>query len=283
MSTTIMERCRAASDAVRGLVPGFPAIGVVLGSGLGAFAESLTDGIALPYDRIPHFPAPTVEGHAGRLVVGQVQGVPVAVLQGRFHFYEGHDLETVTLPIRVLKLLGVRSLILTAAVGGIHGNAGPGSLVLVTDHLNLLGANPLRGPNDAAFGPRFPDMSEVYSRRLCHAAHAEARRLGMALADGVYACMPGPSYETPAEIRALRALGADVVGMSVVPEAILARHAGMETAALAVVSNWAAGMAPRPITHEEVLAAGEKAGPSLAALLGALIVRIGSQSVDSPG
>lgn len=274
MSVGILERCRAGADAIREMVPAFPAIGVILGSGLGMFTERLAGGFSIPYGLIPHFLTPTVPGHAGRLVVGAIEGVPVAVLEGRFHAYEGHDLESVTLPVRVLRLLGVQVLILTASVGGIHGAAGPGSLVVVTDHLNFLGANPLRGPNEEAFGPRFPDLSEVYSRWLVHEVHAEARHLGLPLTDGVYACMPGPSYETPAEIRALRTLGADVVGMSLVPEAIVARHAGLDVLALAIVSNWAAGMSPRPISHEEVLAVGQQTVPRLTSLLSGIIPRI---------
>ncbi len=239
------ERCEEAAAFLRERTTGvFPTIAVVLGSGLGAFADTLAEHFSIPYGLIPHFPATTVAGHRGFLAVGTVDGVRVAVLEGRFHFYEGHDLETTTRPIRVLRLLGVETLILTAAAGGIAAQARPDSILAISDHLNLLGANPLRGPNMEEFGVRFPDMSEVYSQRLRTLAHEEAVRLGIPWHEGVYACMAGPSYETPAEIRALRVLGADIVGMSLVPEAIVARHAGIECLGLAVVTNWAAGISP---------------------------------------
>ena len=227
-------------------------------------------------DRVPHFPVPKVAGHAGQVLCGKLGGQSVIVFQGRFHYYEGHDLETVTFPVRVIQELGVKVLILTAATGGIAEGLRPGGLLLITDHLNLLGANPLRGPNDDRLGTRFPDMTEVYSRRLRAIAFDEAKAMGVDLASGVYACMSGPSYETPAEIRMLRTLGADVVGMSTVPEAIVARHAGIEVLALALVSNAAAGVSGAPITHEEVLEAGKKAGPELARLIERVVARISS-------
>jgi purine-nucleoside phosphorylase len=264
--------------AIQALATTAPRIGVVLGSGLGGFADDLQSATAIPYEKLPHFPAPTVLGHQGKLVIGHSGNACVAVLQGRFHHYEGHALETVTLPIRVLQALGVHTLILTAATGGIRGSFAPGDLVCLSDHINLLGANPLRGPNDDRFGTRFPDMTEVYSKHLRALAMEEAARLAITLHEGVYACMPGPSYETPAEIRMLRTLGADVVGMSTVPEAIVARHANMEVLGFAVVSNWAAGITATPITHAEVLRAGELAGPRLAALIAGVIERIGARS-----
>ena len=210
----------------------------------------------------------------GRSSAASSAASAVIVFQGRFHYYEGHDLETVTFPVRVIQELGVKVLILTAATGGISDGLRPGSLMLLTDHLNLIGANPLRGPNDDRLGTRFPDMSEVYSRRLRAIALEEGKAMGLDLASGVYACMCGPSYETPAEIRMLRTLGADVVGMSTVPEAIVARHAGIEVLALALVSNAAAGVSGAPITHEEVLEAGKKAGPELARLIERVVARI---------
>ena len=265
--TGLHEMAAAAALAISERIPFFPPVAVVLGSGMGAFVEGMEDTTEVPYRIIPHFPVPTVAGHHGNLVVGSIGGTRVGVLQGRFHYYEGHALETVTFPVRVLQALGVRALILTAATGGINPSFRPGDLVALSDHLNLIGQNPLRGPNDDRLGPRFPDMTAVYSPRLREIAHEEAGRMGFPLHDGVYACLPGPSYETPAEIRMLRTLGADVVGMSTVPEAIVARHAGMEVLAFALVTNGAAGISGEPITHEEVLKAGQQAGPRLAGLI----------------
>src|ERR671920_15426 len=213
---------------------------------------------AIPYAEIPGFARPTVEGHAGRLVVGGVGGSTVAVMQGRFHFYEGYTLEEVTFPVRVLSLLGVKSLILTNAAGGLNNTLKQGSLMLISDHLNLLGANPLRGANDARFGVRFPDMSEVYDRGFQEIAVQEAHAAGTELRRGVYAALAGPSYETPAEIRMLRALGADAVGMSTVPEAIVARHSGAKVLGISCITNMAAGVLDRPIDHAEVMETGEQ-------------------------
>jgi purine-nucleoside phosphorylase len=273
MSIPLWDKTEEAAAALRAVFADIPRVAIVLGSGLGAFADRLQDPVSIDYGRVPHFPTPTVAGHRGRLVVGRCGDTPIAVLQGRFHFYEGHDLATVTLPIRVLRRLGVETVILTAATGGIAANLSPGSLVCVSDHLNLIARNPLRGPNDDRLGERFPDMSEVYSRWLRGIAHEAAGRLGVPLHSGVYAAMPGPSYETPAEVRMLRTLGADVVGMSTVPEAIVARHEGMNVLALAVVSNLAAGVSAQPISHEEVIAAGRAVAPTLAALLEAIVTR----------
>jgi purine-nucleoside phosphorylase len=205
----------------------------------------------------------------------------VVALQGRFHYYEGHELNAVTFPVRVLRRLGVETLILTAAAGGVGTGLQPGDVVCLSDHLNLIGQNPLRGPNDDRLGVRFPDMSEVYSSRLRVLADEEARGLGMALKSGIYACLPGPNYETPAEIRMLRTLGADVVGMSTVPEAIVARHSGMEVLAFALVSNAAAGVVATPIHHEEVLRAGREAGPRLGALIEGVIRRLTSENAPA--
>lgn len=273
MSPCQWDNAEEAAASLRRSFDAFPRVAIVLGSGLGAFADGLDDAVSVGYEQIPHFPAPTVSGHRGRLVVGRTGGVRVAVLQGRFHFYEGHDLSTVTFPIRVLRRLGVQTLVLTAATGGIAAHLAPGSLVCINDHLNLIGLNPLRGPNDDRFGTRFPDLSEVYSSGLRALAHEEAGRLGIALHPGVYAAMPGPSYETPAEVHMLRTLGADVVGMSTVPEAIVARHERMNVLAFAVVSNFAAGISTQPISHHEVIDAGRAVGPRLAALLEAVVAR----------
>jgi purine-nucleoside phosphorylase len=223
---------------------------------------------------IPHFPVPTVAGHEGNVVIGHVDGTRLIVLQGRFHYYEGHSLDVVTLPIRVLQFLGVRTLILTAATGGIRAELRPGNIVCLADHLNLIGANPLRGVADERLGPRFPDMTEVYSKKLRTLARDEGKRLGINLIPGVYACLPGPSYETPAEIRMLQTLGADVVGMSTVPEAIVARQAGMEVLAFALVTNSAAGVVGTPINHKEVLEAGKKATPILGKLIRRVVLKL---------
>jgi purine-nucleoside phosphorylase len=274
----LLTRAEEAAAQIRVACPDVPGIAVVLGSGLNELADGLGDRTIVPYREIPHFPTPTVAGHEGRVILGCLGGSRVVMLQGRFHYYEGHDLEAVTFPIRVLQRLGVTTLILTAATGGIRTDLGPGSLVVLADHLNLLGANPLRGTNDQQFGTRFPDMTEVYAPRLRDIAIEEAKRLGIALSTGVYACVPGPSYETPAEIRMLRTLGADVVGMSTVPEAIVARHAGIEVLAFALVTNAAAGVVGTPITHEEVLEAGRQAAPAL----GRLIARVVARRAEPP-
>jgi purine-nucleoside phosphorylase len=270
----LRDRARESAAAL-GLSPEeTPSVAIVLGSGLNDLAGSVQDARIIPYEQVPHFPSPKVAGHAGRVLCGTFADRRVVVFQGRFHYYEGHDMETVTFPVRVIQELGVRLLILTAATGGIRDGLRPGHLMVISDHLNLLGANPLRGPNDDRLGTRFPDMTEAYSPRLRAIALEEGKAMGLALVSGVYACMSGPCYETPAEIRMLKALGADVVGMSTVPEAIVARHAGMEVLAIALISNAAAGVSNSPITHEEVLEAGKKAGPQLARLLERVVARI---------
>jgi purine-nucleoside phosphorylase len=272
----LFARAEEAAFAIRSAGAEPPHAAVVLGSGLNELADRLPEGVTIPYERIPHFPRTTVAGHQGRVIAGRLHGMPVLMLQGRFHYYEGHDLETVTFPVRVMQRLGVGTLILTAATGGIRGDLRPGDLVLLSDHVNLLGVNPLRGLNDERLGMRFPDMTEVYSARLREIARDHAGRLGIRVSEGVYGCVSGPSYETPAEIRMLRTLGADVVGMSTVPEAIVARHAGMEVLGIALVSNAAAGVLGTPITHQDVLEAGRKAAPVLAALIEGVIARLSS-------
>jgi purine-nucleoside phosphorylase len=277
---SLFERAEQAAAVLRRTVGDPPAIAAVLGSGLGDLAARLSDPRVIPYESIPHFPEPTVAGHQGNLVAGTLGGTRLLFLQGRFHSYEGHDLTAVTFPMRVLQRLGVHTLILTAATGGINTALRPGDLVCLSDHLNLIGSSPLRGPNDDRLGTRFPDMTEVYSAGLRALAHEAAQQLGISLVPGVYACLSGPSYETPAEIRMLRTLGADVVGMSTVPEAIVARHAGMNVLALALVSNMAAGVLGTPITHEEVLAAGREAGPRLGQLIESVVRRLGQATAD---
>ena len=247
------DRVREAADALRARIGEIPSIGIVLGSGLGDFAGAVQKAASIGYDELPHWPRSAVAGHEGRLVAGEVRGRRVAVLAGRCHLYEGFDLRTVTLGIRVLGLLGIRTLVLTNAAGGIKTELASGSLMLLDDHINLMGANPLAGPNDDRFGPRFPDMSQVYSPRLRAIADGAASALGPPLPHGVYAALPGPSYETPAEIRYLRTIGADAVGMSTVPEAIVARHMGIEVLAVSCITNMAAGVRPRALDHAEVI------------------------------
>ena len=273
--TDIWENAEEAAEYLGSRIGNVPDVAVVLGSGLGPLADRLTDSTAIDYESIPHFPEVTVVGHLGRLIVGTLGARDVLYLQGRFHFYEGHSLEALTFPIRVLARLGITTLILTAATGGIRPGLKPGDIVTLSDHLNLIGQNPLRGPNDERLGPRFPDMSEVYSKRLRELAIGEAEKLGIAWKEGVYAALPGPSYETPAEIRMLQTLGADVVGMSTVPEAIVARHSGIAVLAFALVTNVAAGLSDEPISHEEVLDAGRSAGPRLGALIEAVVQAVG--------
>jgi purine-nucleoside phosphorylase len=274
LSADLGARAMEAAAAVRKAISDVPSIAVVLGSGLGDLVEGLSNRVTFPYAEVPHFPPPSVAGHAGNLVAGSIEGAGLLMLQGRLHHYEGHPLHLVTFPIRVLQFLGIKTLILTAACGGVRAELRPGNLVCLSDHLNLIGSNPLRGLRDDRLGPRFPDMTEVYSKKLRTLARDEGKRLGINVISGVYACLPGPSYETPAEIRMLQVLGADVVGMSTVPEAIVARHAGMDVLALALVTNSAAGVAAAPISHREVLDAGKKAAPLLAKLLRRVVLKI---------
>jgi purine-nucleoside phosphorylase len=251
-----------------------PKIAVVLGSGLGAFAGELSDRIEVPYADIPGWPHSTAAGHAGKLVLGRLGGIDVAVMAGRVHLYEGYTPAEVVFPVRVLGRLGVRSIVFTNAAGGINLSYQRGALVLICDHINLQGANPLAGPNDDSLGTRFPDMSEAYSRRYREIARQVAAELGIDLAEGVYAAVLGPSYETPAEIRCLRTIGADLVGMSTVPEVIAARHAGIEVLAISCVTNMAAGILPHKITHQEVLETGEAVRGTLVKFLKELLPRL---------
>ena len=248
-----------------------PAAGVVLGSGLGGLADALDGAVEIPYAELPGWPEATAVGHAGTLVLGTLDGVPVAVLRGRAHLYEGLPPEKVVFGVRVLGRLGVRTLVLTNAVGGIRDGLQPGQLVLVSDHLNLQGSSPLVGPNDDALGPRFPDLSDAYDPALRDAARSAARRLGLELPEGVYAAWLGPAFETPAEIRMIRTLGGDVVGMSLVPEVLAARHMGIRCLALSLVTNRAAGLQDEAIDHEAVLAVGAQAQQTLTALLRELV------------
>jgi len=260
-------RAQAAAAFVLERAPAAPAIAIVLGSGLGDFASHVDGPVVLPYETIPGWPRTTVVGHAGKLVVGHVRGKAVAVLSGRAHFYEGHPMSTVVFGTRVMGVLGAKTILLTNAAGGINTSFSQGALMVIDDHLNLVGTNPLIGPNDERFGPRFPDMTDVYSRRLRAVADRAASRHGFALAHGVYAGLHGPSYETPAEIRYLRAIGADAVGMSTVAEAIAARHMGMEVLGISCITNMAAGVLPQPLNHAEVMETAQRVRGAFIALL----------------
>jgi purine-nucleoside phosphorylase len=280
---TMYERVEEAAAEIRGRCAALPDTAIVLGSGLGDFAETLTDAVATPYGALPHWPASTVEGHQGRLVIGAVAGRCVAALAGRAHFYEGHDLETVVFATRVAGRLGVKQLILTNAAGGINTGFAQGALMVIDDHINLLGTNPLVGANDERFGPRFPDMSEVYSRRLRDIADRVAHSRGIPVAHGVYVAVHGPSYETPAEIRFLRTIGADAVGMSTVPEAIAARHMGLEVLGISCITNMAAGVLPQPLVHAEVIETARRVRGSFIALLEGIIEGLGEAGGPGPG
>jgi purine-nucleoside phosphorylase len=251
-----------------------PKIALVLGSGLGAFADELTSATKIPYQKIPNFPSSTAIGHAGQLVIGLVGDIPVAAMQGRVHLYEGYSAKDVVYPMRVLGRMGIRAAILTNAAGGINLGFQQGALVVLRDHINLQGANPLIGPNDDRFGPRFPDMTQAYWKPYREIALAEANRLGIGVHEGVYAALSGPSYETPAEIRYLRTIGADLVGMSTVSEVIVASQMGIRVLGISCVTNMAAGMLDQPIDHQEVLEAGERVKSQFVALLRAVVPRI---------
>jgi len=268
------SRVQHAADWLRDRGAGTPAIGVVLGSGLGAFADRLTDPLVVSYADIPNWPAATVVGHAGRLVVGTLAGRRIAALSGRAHYYEGYDMGAVTFAPRVFGLLSVRTLVLTNAAGGINLDFRPGTLMIIEDHINLMGTNPLLGPNDDRLGPRFPDMTEVYSARLRQIAEQTGRDVGIPLARGVYAALHGPSYETPAEIRYLRTIGADAVGMSTVPEAIAARHMGLDVLGISCITNAAAGVLPKPLVHEEVMEVARRMHAIFSTLLEGILERI---------
>ena len=267
-------RAGEAADFIRKKSELQPRIALVLGSGLGGFADELQDRTVIPYREIPHFPTPTAEGHAGNLVIGKIAEVPVAAMQGRVHYYEGHSLQRITFPMRVFARLGTKAVLLTNAAGGINRQLKQGCLVVLKDHINLQGGNPLIGPNDERFGQRFFDMSEAYARDFRQMAMEEGRRHKIDIYEGVYAVVPGPSYETPAEIRYLAAIGADTVGMSTVPEVIVARHSGIKVLAISCVTNLAAGISDQPITHAEVLETGEQVRGQFLALLKSLIPRM---------
>ncbi len=265
------EKISEAAAAIRARCVTSPVIGLILGSGLGEFSDRLERSESIPFEEIPHFPSPTIAGHAGRLVVGETMGAPTAALSGRVHYYEGHSMAEVVFPVRVLRALGVRRLVVTNAAGGINGAFRPGDLMLVRDHINLMGANPLVGPNLEELGPRFPDMSEAYDSGMREAALRAAARAGLELRVGTYVALAGPSYETPAEIRMCRILGADAVGMSTVPEVIAANHMGMRVLGLSCITNMAAGLLPRKLSHDEVIHTTERTRDKFTRLLTAVI------------
>lgn len=272
-SSDLYSRAENAARTIRERTSVEARVALVLGSGLGGFADEFEEAVRLPYQEIPGFATSTAQGHAGSLVIGKVEGVPVLAMQGRVHYYEGYSLEQVTFPIRTFKLLGIDTLILTNAAGGVDVQLSQGALMVISDHLNLMGVNALRGPNDERFGPRFPDMTEVYSRELQERVVEEAHTLGITVRRGIYAALAGPSYETPAEIHMMRSFGADAVGMSTVPEAIVARHMGINVLGISCITNMAAGISENPINHEEVMETGERVRETFTRLLRRVIAK----------
>jgi purine-nucleoside phosphorylase len=275
--SSLYERAEHAARTVRAQVSVEPRVAVVLGSGLGGFADDFDDAVTIPYEDIPGFVRSTAQGHAGRLVVGKIDQLPILAMQGRVHYYEGYTLEEVTFPVRTFKLLGVKTIILTNAAGGINVQLSQGALMVISDHMNLMGTNPLRGPNDERFGPRFPDMSAVYSPALQEIVIEEAREMEVEVRRGIYAALAGPNYETPAEIHMLRNFGADAVGMSTVPEAIVARHMDMEVLGISCITNMAAGIGDEPINHDEVMETGNRVRSTFTQLLRRVIGRLSSR------
>lgn len=265
------DQVKDAADAIRSRVPEIPEIAIVLGSGLSDFANSLGDAVTMPYAELPHWPASRVIGHPGKLVVGKAGRRTIAALAGRCHLYEGHDAGRVAFAVRALGLLGVKTLILTNAAGGVNTGFSQGALMVIDDHINLTGHNPLVGDNDERFGPRFPDMTEVYSSRLRGIADRAGTAIKLLLPHGVYVALMGPSYETPAEIRYLRTIGADAVGMSTVPEAIVARHMKMDVLGISCITNMAAGVLPQPLDHTEVMETAARVRGQFIALLEGII------------
>src|SRR6476469_9094235 len=278
-STGLYERAEQAARIISSRTTETPRLAIVLGRGLGGVADDFDEPVGIPYEEIPGFARSTAEGHAGRLVIGKIDQVPLVAMQGRVHFYEGYSLEQVPFPILAFKLLGIKTLILTNAAGGVNVQLTQGALMVLSDHLNLMGDNPLRGPNDSRFGPRFPDLTSAYSPELQEIAVAEAKALGVEIRRGIYAALAGPSYETPAEIHLLRGLGADAVGMSTVPEAIVARHMGLEVLGISCITNMAAGISDEPINHEEVMATGDRVRETFAELLRRVIGAINNRAV----
>ena len=261
MSTNLSQAVSEAAEYLRARLPARPDLALVLGSGLGGLADRIEDPVYIPYGQIPHFPVSTAPGHAGRFVFGRLSGRMVLCMQGRFHYYEGHDMAAIALPVRVLKALGCRALVLTNAAGGVNWDFSVGDFMLITDHINFMGVNPLRGENDDAIGPRFCDMTHVYTPEFQQTARQVAAQQGITLREGVYLGYMGPSFETPAEIRAFRTLGADAVGMSTVPEAIAASHCGLPVLGVSLITNMAAGMAGKRLSVDEVIEIANQRGP----------------------
>lgn len=262
------------ADYIKARFPDVPKTAIVLGSGLGILANELENKIEIDYKDIPHFPISTVKGHAGKLIYGMLNYIPVLVMSGRFHYYEGYDINQVTFPIRTFAKLGIENIVLTNAAGGVNLNYSPGDLMIIRDHLNFSGVSPLRGKNLDDFGPRFPDMSNVYDNEILSVVEQACGELGIHLNQGVYAYLQGPNYETPSEIKALRILGADAVGMSTVPEAIVAKHCGLKVVAISCITNMAAGILPQPLSHEEVKETAELASRKFVSLIRLLIIAL---------
>jgi purine-nucleoside phosphorylase len=282
LATTEFAKAETAAQFIFSRTRLRPRIGLILGSGLGSFADEFSRALRIPYSEIPYFPASTAIGHAGNLVLGEVAGTPVIAMQGRVHLYEGYSVQQVAFPVRVFARLGVQAVVLTNAAGGILKELTQGRLVIIRDHINLQGANPLGGPNEEKFGPRFPDMTAAYDRKFRASAAAQAKRLGTAMPEAVYAALAGPSYETPAEIRYLRAIGADLVGMSTVPEVIAARHSHIRVLGISCVTNAAAGVNDVPLAHSEVLEVAERVKGEFVAFLKAVIPEIAADLGQQP-
>ena len=278
-AATQQAQVEAAAEAIRAVTDAAPRLGTILGTGLGKLAEEIDHHVDIPYDDVPHFPISTVESHHGRLIFGTLRGVPVVAMQGRFHLYEGYTPQQVTFPVRVLARLGVEMLLISNACGGMNPHYRRGDLMLITDHINLQGANPLVGPNVEAWGPRFPDMSEPYDLGLRHLAEQKALDLGIKLQQGVYVAVTGPNLETRAEYRFLRAIGADVVGMSTVPEVTVARHMNLRVMAISVITDECFPDALEPVTLEHVLEAAAEAEPKLTAVMAAVVEAVGQETL----
>jgi purine-nucleoside phosphorylase len=270
----VYKKIKETVDFIRARCAHQPVLGLILGSGFGAFADSFGDRTVIPFSKLPHFPSSTVQGHSGNLVSGNAEGVDIVALQGRLHLYEGYSLEEIAFPARVLGSLGIHRLIVTNAAGAINRAFRPGDLMLITDHINLTGTNPLVGPNLEDMGPRFPDMSEAYDSEMRDIAWEVAQQKGISLRQGIYIGLQGPSFETPAEIRMCRTLGADAVGMSTIPEVIIANHMGMRVLGISCITNMAAGILPQKLTHQEVMDTTERAGEKFRSLLQGIIPRL---------
>ncbi|TXD35917.1 purine-nucleoside phosphorylase [Lujinxingia vulgaris] len=274
-TSDLAERAQASADFLKSRVSESPRIAMILGSGLGAIGDQLDEATAIDYADIPHFPVSGVEGHKGRLVFGKLEGVPVVVMQGRSHFYEGWTMQEVTFPVRAFHLMGIDHLVVTNSAGGINADYAPGDLMIICDQVNFTGQNPLHGPNEDAFGPRFPDMSDPYAKELRELLHAVASEEGIAVKEGVYAGVAGPSYETPAEVRMLRTMGGDAVGMSTVPEVIVANHCGMKVAGISCITNYAAGLSDTKLHHDEVKETADRVRETFTGLVRGLVKVLG--------